>query len=100
MTAAGRPKPLRQAPEGRPSVKDVVAPHGARAGYRPALLFAVAAVALVCAELVAQGSGVHALLAVAAVLTAALAADSRQRVRRQRTEQELAHLAFHDGLTG
>ncbi|WP_448623634.1 putative bifunctional diguanylate cyclase/phosphodiesterase [Geodermatophilus sp. URMC 64] len=72
----------------------------ARAGYRPALLSAVLATALVGAQPLADGAGAHALLAVAAVVAAALAADARQRVRRQRTEHELAHLAFHDGLTG
>jgi len=81
-------------------VNDVVAPHGPRAGYRSALLCAAAAVVLTAGQPLVDGAPTHTLLALAAVLAGALAADLRQRARRQRTENELAHLAFHDGLTG
>ena len=81
-------------------MNDVVAPHGPRAGYRSALLCAAVAVVLTAGQPLVGGAQTHTLLAVAAVLAGALAADARQRARRQGTENELAHLAFHDGLTG
>jgi diguanylate cyclase (GGDEF)-like protein len=81
-------------------VDDVIAQHGSRAGYRTAVSLGLLAVALVGLQPAVSGAAAHTLLAVVAVLSGALAADSRQRVRRHRTEHELAHLAFHDGLTG
>jgi diguanylate cyclase (GGDEF)-like protein len=81
-------------------VNDVVAPQGPRAGYRSALLWAAAAVVLTGCQPLVAGAPSRTLLALAAVLAAACAAETRQRVRRQRTEHELEHLAFHDGLTG
>src|SRR3954447_23418910 len=94
------PKPGRSPPREGPSVNDVVAPHGPRSGYRSALLCAAAAVVLTACQPLVDGALSHTLLAVAAVLAAAGAADARQRARHRRTENELAHLAFHDGLTG
>src|SRR4051794_29754499 len=76
--APGPPKSRHSAHDERHSVTDVAAPLRPRAGYRTALLCAAAAVVLAACQPLVDGSVAHTLLAAAAVLAGALAADARQ----------------------
>ncbi|SFL15431.1 putative bifunctional diguanylate cyclase/phosphodiesterase [Geodermatophilus ruber] len=78
---------------------------GPRPGRSRAVLLATGAAAVLAAGHAAAGDGVtevlpHLLLSLAGAAGAAIAADRLQRSSRERTQAELAHLAFHDGLTG